>query len=330
MVKCNKCEKDFKSDKILLAHLNKKISCDRKLKCPKCNKNFIHRGDLNRHLRRKTPCEPILGNTQEPLRNYRTCHFCYREFKNKYTLNRHFGTCKIKNGNMPILFQKIQEDKERILQLEKENKQIKKIENNYNGNVQNFNLQFNMGSFLEKTQELGLLNFGDLRTDKIVQEVIDDEEDNIRNIIQEKPKGTPKEWGDRIGNIVKLIYRNPQHPQLQNVFTTGSQEHLNNWKDPKPIKAFLWYRDKWSGAEWIKVREYLIRQINEFLPSHRRDKLKVKSNLRRACDSLEKEIKEPLREPKLINEFFGDYEDSRSDVEFVWIFIAQALDLGTS
>ena len=47
-------------------------------------------GKLNRHLRRKTPCEHILGNTQEPLRNPRTCHFCYREFKSKYNLTRHF------------------------------------------------------------------------------------------------------------------------------------------------------------------------------------------------------------------------------------------------
>jgi len=122
MPKCNKCHVEFKTDQNLIAHLKRKIPCNRKLECTRCNKFFKHKGDYNRHLQRKTPCEPILGNTQEPIKNSRTCHFCHKEFKNKYTLHRHFGTCKIRNGNMPLLFKKIQDCRERIEKLEKENK----------------------------------------------------------------------------------------------------------------------------------------------------------------------------------------------------------------
>lgn len=326
---CPKCGRMFKLKKTLCRHLKRKIPCDRKLECVKCNKIFSDKGTLNRHLRRKTPCEPILGNTQEPIRNSRTCHFCYREFTLKKNLKRHFQTCKIRNGNMPILFRKIEEDRKIIEDLKKENSQIKNIICNIQNNTSiqnNINLQFNVGSFFENSLEKKLLNFGDIKSEQLVQNIIEDEEDRIRQVIQRPPEGKHREVGQRIIELVQLIYRNPQYPQLQNVFTQNSQEHFKNWKDPKPICTFLWYRNQWTQAEWDKVKKYIIKQINQFMPSHRKDKLQVKSNLRKACESLDKEIKEKISPPTLINSFFGDYEDSRTDTDFVWIFLAQALD----
>jgi len=325
---CSKCNKVFNAEKLLIKHLNKKIPCDRKIECYKCLKIFSDMGNLNRHLRRKTPCDPILGNTQEPIKNSRTCHFCYREFTLKHNLHRHFRTCKIRNGNMPILFKKIEEDAERIEKLENKTKQFEKIINNQNITNQNNNnniLQFNFGSFLEKSQGLNLVNFGDVKTGELIQNIIDGEEDNIRKLIQKPSQGIAKEWGERVKNIIQLIFRNPQHPQMQNIFTTGAKEHLVNWNDAEPIRAFLWNKNKWNGAEWIKVREYLIRQVHEYLPSFRRDTLEVKSKIRKAWDF---PGRDPLArsKPKLINEFFQEYEDSRDDTEFLWVFIAIALD----
>ena len=116
--KCAKCGKEFKKEQYLRYHVDKKIPCDRILKCPRCNKTFKNKGHLNKHLKRKTPCEPILGNTQKPLKNPLTCHFCYRTLASKYSLKRHFNTCQIRNGNMPMLFEKIKEDQQRYENLD--------------------------------------------------------------------------------------------------------------------------------------------------------------------------------------------------------------------
>ena len=105
--KCHKCGKSFKSNQILLGHLNKKIPCDRVLRCDKCGKIFKHKGNLKRHINRKTPCDPIQGNPLDPMTDPLKCHFCYKKYQYKSTLERHLKTCKIKNGNMDILYQKL-------------------------------------------------------------------------------------------------------------------------------------------------------------------------------------------------------------------------------
>lgn len=309
-VVCPKCNKEFKSERNLRVHLVKKIPCDRKLQCVKCNKIFANKNSYNKHLQRKTPCEFILGNTQIPIKNANTCRFCYREFKSKYSLDRHFRTCKIRNGNMFILFNKIEEDRKLIESLKKKTLGMERVINQNIYVQNNINLQFNMGLFFEKSIEKKLLNFGDLNSGNIIEDIIEEEEETIRKIIQSSPKGNPKECAKRIGNLIKLIYRNPQYPELQNVFTLGA---LIDQKEP--IRAFLWNKDKWNAAEWIKVREYLIKQVYIYLPSLRGDKLNIKKKIKDVCDSKSK--------PKLINDFFGDYEEAWSDI---WTFIAISLD----
>lgn len=311
---CPKCNKLFKSERNLRVHLVKKIPCDRKLQCVKCNKIFLNKNSYNKHLQRKTPCEFILGNTQTPIKNANTCRFCYREFKSKYSLDRHFRTCKIRNGNMSILFNKIEEDRKLIDSLRKKTYSMEKVLNQNIYVQANINLQFNMGSFFEKSIEKKLLNFGDLNSGNIIEDIIDEEEETIRKIIQSPPRGNPGECAKRIGNLIKIIYRNPQHPQLQNVFTVGAEKYMDNRKEP--IRAFLWNKDKWNAAEWVKVREYLIKQVYTYLPSLRGDKLKIIKKIKNACCQIKST-------PKLINDFFEEYEDTQIDV---WIFIAISLD----
>ena len=310
---CLKCNKEFKSERNLRLHLVKKIPCDRKLQCMKCNKIFANKNSYNKHLQRKTPCEFILGNTQKPIKNANTCHFCYRELKSKYSLERHFRTCKIRNGNMSILFNKIEEDRRLIESLKKKTLGMEKVINQNIYVQNNINLQFNMGLFFEKTIEKKLLNFGDLNSGNIIEDIFDKEEETIRKIIQSSPRGKPKECAKRIGDLIKIIYRNPHYPKLQNVFTLGADKYLINKKEP--IRAFLWNKDKWNAAEWVKVREYLIKQVYTYLPSLRGDKLNIKKKIKDACS--------PSPTPKLINDFFGEYEEALSDI---WTFIAITLD----
>lgn len=95
---------------------NQKIGDINEKKCYSCGKEFKCAADLIRHKNRKTPClirEVAPENRFNPLR----CIFCNKIFAQKQTLTRHLGICKIKNGGMDILDEKIQyEQKIRILE----------------------------------------------------------------------------------------------------------------------------------------------------------------------------------------------------------------------
>jgi hypothetical protein len=56
MYNCNKCNKEFKSNRNLQLHLNKKIPCDRKIKCKNCLKIFNTIQNLIKHENRKNKC----------------------------------------------------------------------------------------------------------------------------------------------------------------------------------------------------------------------------------------------------------------------------------
>jgi len=324
VIKCELCNKEFKSLRNFNKHKTRKYPCNKQFKCDKCNAVFRDNYVLNRHLRRKTSCEPIQGNPLEPIPNSLTCRFCYKPFKHKSSLKRHFWTCKIKNGGMPILFKKINE-------LQEENKELR---SNHGNNITNINIHNgdNYNNLTNIHNEIKLMNFGDLKIDDVVNQLMEESEDKLRLIFQktiDKDKPIRDQWGKQLGEVVKTVYRNPQYPRLQNVFTLNAPGHIGNWEDPESIKSILWFRNKWTEAEWTKVRGYLIDQIHRYLPSFRGDMLKLKSKIRKARDSLDpdKKIKEEKVEPKLVNDFFNIYEDHRCDLDFTWIYIATALDI---
>lgn len=85
-------------------------------KCYNCGKNFKYPKDLERHKGRKTPCL-IREVTPEDRHNPNRCIFCNKIFSTKGNLIKHLSTCKIKNGGMNILDDKVQhEQKIRILE----------------------------------------------------------------------------------------------------------------------------------------------------------------------------------------------------------------------
>lgn len=84
-------------------------------KCYNCGKIFRTPSDLNKHKARKTPClirEVDPKNIDNPNR----CIYCNKVFAQPQTLTRHLKTCKIKNGGMEILVDKVRHEQElRIL-----------------------------------------------------------------------------------------------------------------------------------------------------------------------------------------------------------------------
>jgi hypothetical protein len=84
-------------------------------KCYNCGKEFRTPTEYQRHKNRKTPCL-ILEVAPEHISNPNRCIFCNKIFSKHSNILRHLKTCKIKNGGMNILDEKVQYEQEiRIL-----------------------------------------------------------------------------------------------------------------------------------------------------------------------------------------------------------------------
>jgi len=95
--------------------LNQPIELINNKKCYSCGKVFRTQANLLTHKNRKTPCL-IREVAPEQVNNPNRCIFCNKIFIQKQSLTRHFKTCKIKNGGMDILVDKVKYDQEiRIL-----------------------------------------------------------------------------------------------------------------------------------------------------------------------------------------------------------------------
>ena len=85
-------------------------------KCYNCGKNFKDNAHLEQHKKRKTPCL-IREVPPDQLRNPNRCVYCNKIFSNCDNLKKHLKVCKIKNGGMEILVDKVKyEQKIRILE----------------------------------------------------------------------------------------------------------------------------------------------------------------------------------------------------------------------
>jgi hypothetical protein len=107
--------------------INKQLLQENTNKCYSCGKVFRAPALLQRHKNRKTPCL-IQEVTPDQAANPNRCIFCNKIFSNKSNLHKHLSKCKIKNGGMDMLFDKVKYDQElRILkeQMEQNNRQNK-------------------------------------------------------------------------------------------------------------------------------------------------------------------------------------------------------------
>lgn len=91
-------------------------------KCYNCSKNFRTPAELQRHQKRKTPCL-IREITEADKNNPNRCIYCNKVMSKKENLNRHLTKCKVKNGGIQTLYDKVKyEETIRIMKEEQERK----------------------------------------------------------------------------------------------------------------------------------------------------------------------------------------------------------------
>jgi uncharacterized C2H2 Zn-finger protein len=100
-------------------------------KCYNCGKMFKLTKDLIRHKNRKTPCL-IREIADDQKLNPNRCIYCNKIFNKAANLTRHLSICKIKNGGMEILVDKVVYE-QKFRALEEQNQMIKD-ENNKKDN----------------------------------------------------------------------------------------------------------------------------------------------------------------------------------------------------
>ena len=214
-VECPKCKKKFKNEKILRQHLKKKIPCDRKLICPNCNKIFTCVRNYKNHMNRKNPCIPLDLKLYENIVDPdRTCLYCHKKFKYKYTRNRHYKICKVKNVDIKVL-------------LKNQNGEMKELKKELNDLKEKFNeLKTNMVKKTIKLTDHGSSESNDKITEyftnnynKIINTPLNDNKPNYINII---------------ALLVEKSYKNEQLPETKNIFIDNKHTlhtYINsNWE----------------------------------------------------------------------------------------------------
>jgi len=96
-------------------NVNQEPAANNANKCYSCGKVFPNAQGIERHRNRKTPCL-IREVAPENINNPNRCIFCNKIFTQKVHLTRHLKICKVKNGGMDILVDKVHYEQEiRIL-----------------------------------------------------------------------------------------------------------------------------------------------------------------------------------------------------------------------
>jgi hypothetical protein len=263
---CKKCGKTFKHLKYLSKHMERKTPCDTAIKCDICDKTFKQLCHLKKHMNRKTTCAPIQGDPTIKVGSD-TCIYCRRQLSSKQSMLRHLNVCNIKNGGMLLLFKevdrKMKQQEDELKKIKEENKEIrKKLENHpSNTNIETQN-NIEQNNHFNTNININFMNFSD--TDAIIKQIM---EKNALAILGKKiQQDLPlvNQISDRIVNLVGLVFRNPDHKELQGIYVLDLSRSRGN--------AYYHENGDWVLANWSDLRAQLLQKLYNVLAVSKENK----------------------------------------------------------
>lgn len=184
-------------------------------KCYNCGKEFRTPADLARHKNRKTPCL-IRDVTADDLNNPLRCIFCNKVFSRKDNLRKHYGVCKIKNGGMEILSEKVRVEQEfmasKMAQMQEQiDTMSETIKNLAHGPVTNNYTVNNTDNSTHNT----IINFSDAYKPAI----------NKFNLTDDELVSLLMVRDDIARKLIELIYFNENIPENHTVYMPNLREN---------------------------------------------------------------------------------------------------------
>ena len=225
-------------------------------KCNRCYKEFTHTGTYMKHINRKFPCKKLHDmsipkhtenttkvNIPQMSKKSLSCNFCYKVFKQQFTLNRHMkNNCKvIKNNDNRLLNHIMKELKEIREENQKLKTDIKKIKtvNTINNTVNNTDNKV-INSNNKTTNNINMVVFGHEDMELL-------KEHHLKWILNKGYLAVPE--------LAKIMHFNDNKPGYQNVYISNMRDkYLHMYKG-----------DKWVLEEKVQIIDEIFNTKKDFL-----------------------------------------------------------------
>jgi len=264
---CNRCHRSFNRKYNLERHENKKNKC--KEIDPKYSNIFQNTQKYSKNIPKYSNIFQKKNESSNTNNNGYICDFCNRSYKQKFNLNKHLKTCKIKK-------QKEEDKKKEILNLEIKLLELKKEANisNTTNNISNITNNHNSTNNDNSTNNTININNNIILNDygKETIDFLKSEKHKklIFGVLQQGLKG--------IQNYISYKYCNPDKPENMTIKYTNQRSNKlkiredNKWKirNKKDVLEELYDRDK-NVEEVLNVYEH----INELNEDEQMDKIQV-------------------------------------------------------
>lgn len=237
--------------------------------CYNCGKTFHTPTDLQRHKNRKTPCL-IRDLKPEDIKNPNRCIYCNTIFSTPGNLKKHHTKCKVKNGGMQTLHDKVKyEETIRIIREEnnqntnkimdvllnvrlelnairEENKELRAqipLNNTGIAGDHNTNIAGNNNNVKTTNNTININNYNTPSTEYIKNL------DKFAEIFKREMAGTPMA-------LVEKIWFDPEHPE-------NSAIHLVNKKNGEILVVIdgRWITE--NAANIIPVVRHLVYELTQ-------------------------------------------------------------------